>query len=137
MFFTHQIELLPWHACSPDLSLIENVWSMLAQRLARDTPSTATPDQLWQHVEAIWTAVPQGYIQSLFVSMPRRVAAVIANNGGYTNIRFFLTFRRGCKFNRLIFVQHVICQINFAVIPLVFLGVAFVWDSSVQQRIQT
>ena len=58
---------------------------MLAQRLAWDTPPAATPDQLWQYVEAAWTAIPQGYIQSLFDSMPRRVAAVIANNDGYTN----------------------------------------------------
>ncbi|GFW93291.1 transposable element Tcb1 transposase [Trichonephila clavipes] len=36
VFFTHQIKLLLWSACSPDLSQIENVWSMLAQRLARD-----------------------------------------------------------------------------------------------------
>ncbi|GFW18122.1 transposable element Tcb1 transposase [Trichonephila clavipes] len=30
-FFTHQIELLPFPACSPDLSTIENMWFMLAQ----------------------------------------------------------------------------------------------------------
>ncbi|GFT72393.1 uncharacterized protein TNCV_3609361 [Trichonephila clavipes] len=36
------IELLPWSACSPDLSPIENVWSMLAQRLARITPGCYT-----------------------------------------------------------------------------------------------
>ncbi|GFT14962.1 transposable element Tcb1 transposase [Trichonephila clavipes] len=76
------IELLPWPACSPDLSPIENAWSMFAQRLPRDTLSTATPDQLWQYVDAAWTAVLQGYIQSLFDSMPRRMAAVITNNGG-------------------------------------------------------
>ncbi|GFU99919.1 transposable element Tcb1 transposase [Trichonephila clavipes] len=64
-FFTHQIKLLPWPACSLDLSPIENVWSLLAQRLARDTPPTATPDQLRQYVEATWTVVPQEYIQGL------------------------------------------------------------------------
>ncbi|GFX69305.1 transposable element Tcb1 transposase [Trichonephila clavipes] len=29
--FILQIQLLPWPACSPDLSPIENVWSILAQ----------------------------------------------------------------------------------------------------------
>ncbi|GFW56401.1 hypothetical protein TNCV_2089081 [Trichonephila clavipes] len=51
-------------AGSPNLSPIGNVWSMLAQRVARGTLPTATPDQLWQYVEAAWTAVPQGYIQT-------------------------------------------------------------------------
>ncbi|GFY18817.1 transposable element Tcb1 transposase [Trichonephila clavipes] len=31
-FFNHQIEFLPWPARSPDLSPIENMWSMVAQR---------------------------------------------------------------------------------------------------------
>ncbi|GFX00707.1 hypothetical protein TNCV_4576741 [Trichonephila clavipes] len=35
------IELFPWHACSPDLSPIDKVWSMLVQRLARDRPPAA------------------------------------------------------------------------------------------------
>ncbi|GFX12233.1 transposable element Tcb1 transposase [Trichonephila clavipes] len=30
-FVNHQIELLPWRAHSPDLSSIENMWSMVAQ----------------------------------------------------------------------------------------------------------
>ncbi|GFW80941.1 transposable element Tcb1 transposase [Trichonephila clavipes] len=44
----------------------------------------ATPDHLWQRVEAAWSAVPQEHIQSFFESMSRRVAAVISNNGGYS-----------------------------------------------------
>ncbi|GFX70635.1 transposable element Tcb1 transposase [Trichonephila clavipes] len=84
LFVNHQIELLPWPARSPDLSPIENMWSMVAQRLTQITPPAATPDQLWQRVEAAWSAVPQEHIQSLFESMPRRVAAVISNNGGYS-----------------------------------------------------
>ncbi|GFT29127.1 transposable element Tcb1 transposase [Trichonephila clavipes] len=52
------------------------MWSMVAQRLAQITSPAATPDQLWIRVEAAWSAVPQEYIQSLFESMPRRVAAL-------------------------------------------------------------
>ncbi|GFU15200.1 transposable element Tc3 transposase [Trichonephila clavipes] len=85
MFFVnHQIELLPWPARYPHLSPIENTWSMVGQRLTQIPPPASTPDQLWQRVEAAWSAVPQEHIQSLFESMPRRVAAVISNNGGYS-----------------------------------------------------
>ncbi|GFW62542.1 transposable element Tcb1 transposase [Trichonephila clavipes] len=50
-FVKHQIELLPWPARFLDLSLIENVGSMVAQRLTQITLPAATPDQLWQRVE--------------------------------------------------------------------------------------
>ncbi|GFU91723.1 transposable element Tcb1 transposase [Trichonephila clavipes] len=83
-FVNHQIELLPWPARSPDLSPIESMWSMDAQRLTQIKPPAATSDQLWQRVEAAWSDVPQEHIQRLFESMPRRVAAVISNNGGYS-----------------------------------------------------
>ncbi|GFU52115.1 transposable element Tcb1 transposase [Trichonephila clavipes] len=58
-FVNQQIEWLSWLAHSPDLSPIENMWSMVAQRLTQITPPAATPDQLWQRVEAAWSAVPQ------------------------------------------------------------------------------
>ncbi|GFV42341.1 HTH_Tnp_Tc3_2 domain-containing protein [Trichonephila clavipes] len=57
---------------------------MVAPRMTKITPPGATPHQLWQRVEAAWSAVPQEHIQSLYESMPRRVAAVISNNGGYS-----------------------------------------------------
>ncbi|GFX64686.1 transposable element Tcb1 transposase [Trichonephila clavipes] len=69
-FINHQIELFPWPARSTDFSQIENMWSMVAQRLTQITPPAATPDQLWQRVEAAWSAVPQEPIQRLFESMP-------------------------------------------------------------------
>ncbi|GFY31452.1 uncharacterized protein TNCV_4990111 [Trichonephila clavipes] len=105
---------------------------MLAQRLARYTPPSTTPDQLWRYVESIWNTVTQGYIHSLFESMLRRGAAVLAINGGNTSYYFcqLLPVTRGSNFNRLIFVQHVICQINFAVTSVVFLSVAFCLASS-------
>ncbi|GFU84738.1 transposable element Tcb1 transposase [Trichonephila clavipes] len=53
-------------ARSPDLSPIEKYWSMVAQSLTQITPPAVTPDQLWQRVEAAWSAVPQEHIQSHF-----------------------------------------------------------------------
>ncbi|GFU88554.1 hypothetical protein TNCV_4442311 [Trichonephila clavipes] len=57
------------------------------------TPA-ATSDQLWQYAEAAWTAVSQGYqytvTQSLFDSMLRSVAVVIAHNGVYINYDFVI-----------------------------------------------
>ncbi|PRD23930.1 UNVERIFIED_CONTAM: hypothetical protein NCL1_45067 [Trichonephila clavipes] len=59
--------------------------AMVAQRLTQITPPAATPNQLRQRVEAAWSAVPQEHIQSLFESMPRRMATVISNNSGYSD----------------------------------------------------
>ncbi|GFV95852.1 transposable element Tcb1 transposase [Trichonephila clavipes] len=59
LFVNHQIELLPFPARSLHLSPIENMWSMVAQRLTQITPPAATPDQLWHCVEAAWSAVPK------------------------------------------------------------------------------
>ncbi|KFM65074.1 Alpha-soluble NSF attachment protein, partial [Stegodyphus mimosarum] len=42
-FVNCQIELLPWLACCPDLSPIENMWSMVAERLTQITSQAATP----------------------------------------------------------------------------------------------
>ncbi|GFY27336.1 transposable element Tcb1 transposase [Trichonephila clavipes] len=41
-FVNHLVELLPWPAHYPDLSPIENMWSMVAQRLTIDPDYTPT-----------------------------------------------------------------------------------------------
>ncbi|GFW29438.1 transposable element Tcb1 transposase [Trichonephila clavipes] len=112
-FVNHQIELFSWPARSPDLSPIGNMWSMVAQRLTQITPPAATRDHLWQRVEAAWSAVSQVHIQSFFESMPRRVAAVISNNGGYSGYRFWQEphFTEVYKFNHF-FVTWSTCYLQ-------------------------
>ncbi|KFM77185.1 Transposable element Tc3 transposase, partial [Stegodyphus mimosarum] len=44
-FINRHIELLPWPPRSPDLSPIENMWSMIAERWTQITSQAATPDQ--------------------------------------------------------------------------------------------
>ncbi|GFV81559.1 hypothetical protein TNCV_52831 [Trichonephila clavipes] len=53
---------------------------MVSQRLTQITPPAASPDQLWQRVEAAWSAVPQEHIQSIFESLPRRVTATAGSD---------------------------------------------------------
>ncbi|GFS52945.1 transposable element Tcb1 transposase [Trichonephila clavipes] len=67
-FVNHQIELLPWLARSPDLSPIENMWSMVAQRLTQITPpAEKTRSTLATCESCFWSAVPQEHIQSLHI----------------------------------------------------------------------
>ncbi|GFX74762.1 uncharacterized protein TNCV_3121911 [Trichonephila clavipes] len=55
---TKNVWLLPWPSHSLDLSPIENVWSMVAERLALDHTPVTTFDELWYRVEAVWVSVP-------------------------------------------------------------------------------
>ncbi|GFS67848.1 hypothetical protein TNCV_2295131 [Trichonephila clavipes] len=57
---------------------------MVAQRLTQITPPAATPDQLWQRVQAALGLLYPKNTSKVSESMPRRVAAVISNNGGYS-----------------------------------------------------
>ncbi|GFT06331.1 hypothetical protein TNCV_1145261 [Trichonephila clavipes] len=69
----------PWKEDAEQLRYAPPHWSCTEYH---DYTRAATPDQLWQRVEAAWSAVPEEHIQSLFELMPRHVAAVIFNNGG-------------------------------------------------------
>ncbi|GFW57610.1 hypothetical protein TNCV_2925291 [Trichonephila clavipes] len=66
---------------------------MVVQRLTQITPPAATPNQLWQRVEAAWSAVPQEHIHSLLESMPRRVAAKTTNLNGFSKAAITKVFK--------------------------------------------
>ncbi|GFX49830.1 hypothetical protein TNCV_3073831 [Trichonephila clavipes] len=78
------LQLLPWPAYLPDLFPIEYVWDFVGRRLACYPLPVASNDELLLHIQAIWNYLLQADIQNLFGSMPRRLAALIAEHGGYT-----------------------------------------------------
>lgn len=79
-----EIRMLPfkWPPQSPDLSLIENVWDNLKERVLLRKPNNL--DDLWQCCLQEWSKITLQDIQNLYESMPRRVKAVLDAKGGNT-----------------------------------------------------
>jgi len=78
------VELLPWPAQSPDINPIENLWSYIEVKIRQRDSQPSSVTQLEQWVKEEWDAVPVNYYRNLIKSMPHRVQAVIAANGGPT-----------------------------------------------------
>ncbi|GFV84325.1 hypothetical protein TNCV_1591841 [Trichonephila clavipes] len=65
---TKNVWIVSWPARSPDLSPIENAWSMVAEPLARNYKQVTTVDELWHYDEAAWASEPVHDIQFLLIN---------------------------------------------------------------------
>ena len=74
------IKLKDWPSNSPDLSPIENLWSILPLSVYKD-PEPKNGDQLKRRLQRVWRSIEVGTLQSLIQSMPDRVDAVIKRKG--------------------------------------------------------
>ncbi|GFU52542.1 transposable element Tcb1 transposase [Trichonephila clavipes] len=66
------------------MSLIEHVCDLIVRRIALDPRPTASKDEFWLRMQAIWNSLLQAGIQNRFDSMPSRILAVIVARGGST-----------------------------------------------------
>lgn len=69
-----------WPPNSPDLSPIENLWSILSNVVYKD-PEPKTIDQLKRRLQRAWNSISLETLHNLIDSLPRRIKAVIANKG--------------------------------------------------------
>lgn len=72
-------ELTPWPGNSPDLNPIENLWSILKQKVNKKRP-TATRD-LEDLILHEWNSIDINLTQKLISSMPKRIEEVLRNRG--------------------------------------------------------
>lgn len=88
----HGFSIIKWPPNSPDMSPIEHLWACLKLELHRRYPDTkylqGSPDTvrrtLCERLMEIWWDIGEEILNSLIDSMPRRVHALIAAGGWYT-----------------------------------------------------
>lgn len=71
-----------WPAQSPDLNVIENMWSYVKQKLYLTEFNNI--NELWMNFKKEFFEVPNDYIRNLYASFKTRINAVLAANGGIT-----------------------------------------------------
>ena len=60
------------------------MWHHLKKKLEEYEESANSVTELWERVQEEWEKIPKEECQKLIESMPRRLAAVVRANGGYT-----------------------------------------------------
>ena len=67
------IPVLKWPSNSPDLSIIENVWAYIEDRLYQIKDTLRTPDDTWARTLEIWHSIDRNFILNLYNSLPERM----------------------------------------------------------------
>ena len=70
------IFFLDWPPCSPDCSLIQNVWQTINDRIQKRNPFPTTNESLHQAIQEEWDAISPEELESLVESVPTRLHEV-------------------------------------------------------------
>jgi hypothetical protein len=66
------------------MSIIENVWDYLDQRVQTRSPLPRNLAELWDALVEEWGNIEPDYIKRLYESMLQRVEALLKAKGGHT-----------------------------------------------------
>ena len=75
--------MYPWHALSPDLTWIENLWAWVEGQL-RDRQNELTSSNFVDTIHHVWNTKPDSLLKKLADGVPRRLQECIDNEGGST-----------------------------------------------------
>ena len=83
LLMKNDINKFDWPGNSPDLNPIENVWTVLKDKVAEKQPTNL--ENLQSAFEEVWTKeITSEYCQKLVSCMPQGLRQVITNKGGNT-----------------------------------------------------
>jgi hypothetical protein len=77
-----ELQLLPWPAQSPDLNIIQLLWSVLEIRVRNGFLPPASIKQLEDILQEEWYKINLETVRNLYELIPRRIAAVLKAKGG-------------------------------------------------------
>ncbi len=81
------VKVMDWPSMSPDLNPIEHLWGILKWKVEESKVSNI--HQLRDVIMEEWKRTPVATCEALVNSMPKRVKAVLGNNGGHTKYWHF------------------------------------------------
>ena len=73
-----------WPSSSPDLNPIENLWHILRSNIRKRNVQPRNEEGLMQALLEEWEKLDLELVNKLYLSMPKRLEAVIAAEGGIT-----------------------------------------------------
>ena len=79
-------KLMVWPPSSPDLNPIENLWSILKQKMYKDGRQFASKQQLWEAILTSCKEIQAETLQKLTSSVDARIVKVISKKGSDVNI---------------------------------------------------
>lgn len=82
-FAEHEDEVshLPWPPQSPDINIIEPLWATLEKKVRDRYPPPSSLSELATVLQEEWNKIPLASLHELYLSIPRRLQAVLTANG--------------------------------------------------------
>ncbi len=87
---TQRVKVMDWPSMSPDLNPIEHLWDILKQKVEERKVSNI--HQLRDVIMEEWKRTSVTTCEALVNSMPKRLKAVLENNGGHKILTLWAQF---------------------------------------------